>query len=405
MDFTLHNKIERRIKWLKNDGIKYVSGTVSPAPSDHDTDNIESLEKAFEYFTEHNVDFLHIQPKWMGSRCQLYLFRDEPEKNFAVSRNGYKIKNVDLSAVYAEWSKIFEGVEAEGEERAVSVILDGELLPWRAIGMGLIDREFEALTMCVSSEVEFLEKNGMSAARNMVAESTDYLSYLSDLEAGMGKKELLKKYPRFGTYELFDSVERYNTEEEKADLAKYEEQLNLYSTDGAIEFKGFDILRIDYADGTFNVDTGWMENAFLKYIFVNRFNDNELECTGEVVDTSEIDKVRDYMQQLVANGYEGIMIKPIRPADTTAVHCMKVRNPEYLRLIYGYDYQRTEKLTTLVKKKRVGKKRKLSHHEYKLGSEMLKLDWNAIDFDSKYDTIAKNLLFEIEEEATVDSRL
>src|SRR5690606_35948908 len=146
-----------------------------------------------------------------------------------------------------------------------------------------------------------------------------------------------------------------------------------------------DILRVEYADGTFNVDDDWMKNTYMKYLLVNLYNRVPEERYGLVLPPTEVNSIREYMDTLVGNGYEGIMIKPVFPGETDAVHCMKVRNKEYLRIIYGYDYQRPEKLTELVRKKRVGKKRKLSHHEYFLGKKMLKLDWNSVDFDEQYD--------------------
>ncbi len=404
MDFALQNKINRRIKWLKNDGIKYVSGTVSPAESNPDYNDIESLEKAMAYFAEKGVPALHIQPKWMGSRCQLYLFRDEPEKCFAVSRNGYKIR-MDLSHIFSDWMPMFDGIETEVESRATAMILDGELLPWKAIGGNLIEREFEGLLQCVGSEVEFLEANGLMDARKTVQNSQDAIAFITDSQAGMSKKDLQKKYPRYETYFNFDTVEKYDIQQERNDLELYDQQLRLYARDDKIEFKAFDILRIDFDNGTFNVDNGWLANTYLKYTTVNRLNEVPHERNGLLVTPEQVIEVAEFLDFLVQHGYEGIMIKPVDPASTDAVHCMKVRNKEYLRIIYGYDYQRPEKLNELVRKKRVGKKRKLSHHEYKLGKEMLKLDWNDVDFNTKYDTIAKNLLFEIEEEATLDTRL
>lgn len=410
MDFALQNKINRRIKWLKHDGIKYVSGTVSPAESDRDYHDIESLAKAMAYFKDKGVSQLHIQPKWMGSRCQLYLFRDEPEKCFAVSRNGFKIK-LDLSHIFAEWMPILddltEPLNDEGAVRkATAVIIDGELMPWKAIGGNLIDREFFGLLTCVNSEVDFLEANGLDVARKTVQTDHNYINYLHDVEQGLTKKELHKKYPRYETYVNFPAVENYSIEEERNDLELYEQQLKIYAGgDTTPYYKAFDILRIDYDDGWFNVDNGWMNDTYLKYLTVNMKEQVQQLRHGLLVTPEQVVEVAEFLDVLVLNGFEGIMIKPRDPTETDAVHCMKVRNPEYLRIIYGYDYQRPEKLAELVAKKRVGKKRKLSHHEYKLGKDMLKLDWNAVDFESKYDTIAKNLLFEIEEEATLDTRL
>lgn len=406
MNFGLQNKINSRIKRLKYDGIQYVSGTVAPAESDHDTNDIESLPKALTYFVDKGVETVHIQPKWMGSRCQLYMFKDEPEKNFAVSRNGFKIRGVDLSQVFNDYSFMFDQIRNVDHNKEIkSFILDGELIPWNAIGAGLIEREFSGFMEAASSELEFLETNGLNEIRSKVGDSDEYSEFTADVASGLSKKELQKKYPRYETYANFSAITSYDFEQEHSDLSAYDAQLKLYGATKSIEFKAFDILRVEYADGTFNVDDDWMKNTYMKYLLVNLYNRVPEERYGLVVPPTAVNSIREYMDTLVGNGYEGIMIKPVFPGETDAVHCMKVRNKEYLRIIYGYDYQRPEKLTELVRKKRVGKKRKLSHHEYFLGKKMLKLDWNSVDFDEQYDTITKDLLFQIEEEATLDNRL
>lgn len=406
MDFKQQNNIEKRIKYLKSDGIKYISGTVAPAESDRDTNDIESLERALAYFVNKGVYSVHIQPKWMGSRCQFYLFRDNPEKNFAVSRNGYKIRNVDLAEVFTHWMHVFDVIQVmEPTRRLTEVILDGELLPWNLIGNSLIEREFNGLLECVETELQFLDEMGLNSARNIVAGSDEYIAFIGDVKAGLTKNELQKKYPRHETYANFDKIQVFNYDEERNDLDAYREQLNIYGASSTTEFKAFDILRVDFEDGSFRVDDGWLGNTFTKYVLVNTRNYNSLERYGFIAEPTDVEGIRNYMNSLVNNGYEGIMIKPRIPSETDAIHCMKVRNKEYLRIIYGYNYQRPENLDTLVRKKHVGKKRKISHQEYKLGKEMLKLDWNDIDFEEKYDKITKALLFEIDEEATLDNRL
>lgn len=404
MNYGFKNKVNNRIKHLKRNGIQFVSGTIAPAESDIETNDIESLDKALDYFYGKNEKIeLFIQPKWMGSRCQIYLHRDNPELNFAVTRNGFRVK-LHLAEVYGKLMRIFDELP-KSSSRATRVIFDGELLPWSAIGSGLIDREFRGLIHSVETENNFLLENGYREAIQLTKNEDSYNPYMESRDS-LEKKELIKRFPRQETYANLEHIEGHDTEEEFNDLAAYSKQLDIYATERDIEYKPFDILRVDYEDGSFNVDDGWMGVVSWKYwtLLDTLGTDDSLE-SGLLVLNENRDMVRQYFKELTENGYEGICIKPNFPKNTDAVHCMKVRNKEYLRIIYGYDYQRPENLTELVQRKRVGKKRKLSHNEYRLGLEMLKLDVNDAEYDQKYDAIAKALLFDIEQEETLDKRL
>ena len=104
-DFAVLNKINRRLHQLQRDGVEFIAGTIAPADSDHETNDIESVAKAIEYYQNKNPDIvLTIQPKWMGSRAQMYLYRDDINKSFMTTRNGL---------VYRDWETIKTGAETE----------------------------------------------------------------------------------------------------------------------------------------------------------------------------------------------------------------------------------------------------------------------------------------------------
>ena len=414
MDYATQNKISRRVKQLKRDGVAFLAGTVAPAESDAKTDDIESLEKALQYFKEKDVPIVHIQPKWMGSRVQFYL-SDNIGDCYAVTRNGFRLRKESMEELTGEldaWRQLITYMSEHGYKKISRIILDGELLPWSSLGCTLIEREFVGLSTCVSSEADILEELGMSDALDSVVQSADYESAMVDFFQGtFSRKDLAKKYNRYETYDNIQTVLSYDIEQERNDLKLYEQQLDLYGTDAQLQYKPFDILRIEYEDGSIDVPMAEeLYSPIKQFSFLRHF---EYDVFGSVPDlewgiTASVDNLEDvtsYFNRLQDAGYEGIMIKPVRPNKTDAVNCMKVRNKEYLRIIYGYDYQRPEVLRQLVEKKRVGRKRKLSHHEYKLGKEMLQLDPNAIDFDEQFDKIAAAILFEIEEEQNVDKRL
>lgn len=82
-----------------------------------------------------------------------------------------------------------------------------------------------------------------------------------------------------------------------------------------------------------------------------------------------------WWDKLLADGGEGMVMKPIvftaHGKKGLVQPGIKCRGPEYLRIIYGPEYLRTENLERL-RKRGLGKKRNLALQEYALGYEALK---------------------------------
>ena len=406
MDFALENKINKRLTQLKANGIQFISGTVAPANSDPFFDEIESLSSAIAYFRDYDVKQVMLQPKYMGSRCQLYLNRNDSTLNKAVSRNGYLIKAPHiLDDIFEDWKYIFDEIEKEDPsgKKIVKVILDGELMPWMALGNTLIKRDYFGLVTAVETQHEFLKNYGFEEAVASVNNDAKYVEFLSTpIDDTLNKKHLSAMFPRLETYLNHGLLEDTSISIEEKELDAFKHQLDLYAKDGVPTFKGFNILRIDYEDGTFLSNDGWLMNTPLIYQVLTT------KCpyfeAGLVCSTDNMEAIQNYFNLLVSKNMEGVMIKPI-DADPSVAPYIKVRNTEYLRLIYGYNYTAPYMLEKLIQNKNTGKKRKVSIIEYKLGMEMLGLDMNAVDYNENYDRIAKKLLFQIEEENKLDSRL
>ena len=418
-DFAVLNKINRRLHQLQRDGVEFIAGTIAPADSDHETNDIESVAKAIEYYQNKNPDIvLTIQPKWMGSRAQMYLYRNDINKSFMTTRNGFVIRygsdRLDNS-VFEHWhNKIFDCHKFHNTDE---VILDGELMPWSAIGKGLIEREFNGYINAIENEVQFLEQYGIANA------VTDF--DLGGIREGwlITPDNLKNKNPYHETNALFSEfMENVDFDSMKTNIGQFKTELNNYNIECDPYFVAFDILRLTLKDGSQIVDTGWMGITSEKYDILKsmlpeiakeklRTIESNMYKTSKIGKSftiknkdNTISQIEHIMDAITRSGMEGIMLKVEFPAFEDAVHCMKIRNKNYLRLIYGFDYDQ-EGLTELVQKKRTGKKRKLSHHEYKLGQEMLKLDKASPQYKENFERIAKAILFEIEEESTVDSRL
>lgn len=116
-----------RIKYIIDNKINFISGTIS---STDKTNELESLKKGLEYYINNGVQYISMQPKYMGNRCQIYLSTDL-EKCYAVSRCGYKI-NIDLTQVYINLLKKMNDFIKENNIKMI--IIDGELMLWKALG-------------------------------------------------------------------------------------------------------------------------------------------------------------------------------------------------------------------------------------------------------------------------------
>lgn len=97
-----------------------------------------------------------------------------------------------------------------------------------------------------------------------------------------------------------------------------------------------------------------------------------------VVDTTDAVAVAAgvaWWEELTARGGEGMVVKPLafvpaRGAKRPVQPAMKVRGPEYLRIIYGPEYTLSENLDRLRQRGLAGK-RGLAHREFALGVEGL----------------------------------
>jgi protein phosphatase len=94
----------------------------------------------------------------------------------------------------------------------------------------------------------------------------------------------------------------------------------------------------------------------------------------DVTDQSAIDAATGWWEDLVARGGEGMVVKPLQPivrgSHGVVQPGVKVRGPEYLRIIYGPEYPAPANLARL-RQRSLGRKRGLAAREFALGVEAL----------------------------------
>ncbi|NEN84027.1 metallophosphoesterase [Paenibacillus elgii] len=389
----------RRLRYVSRNKINFISGTMSPADKDVAAGELESLQRGLDYFADRGVRQVVLQPKYMGSRCNIYLHKDR-EQCFAVSRNGYKINQVDLTGIYDRLLQKFGGYI---EQNGVSMLLlDGELMPWKALGDGLIERQFKPIEKALESELDFLKRNGFEQAFGKLTEEYRASGFEKD-QFHLSKAALSDKYGAsvYQNYKyVHDILETYvPLEEHEAAYGTYRKQLELYAEDGELEYKPFALLKVVYDSGE-----EWLPDWSTSEMY--RFLSDDEFIMLDLSEPESRKKAEQYFATLtIGKHMEGVVIKP-EVVEGRSVPYMKVRNPEYLSIIYGYDYRFPHKYGKLMRQKNIHSKLRTSINEYRLGSQMLSVRFDEIAPDHEaYNEIVANLLFEVAREKEIDPRL
>ena len=343
-DYDLSPQDQRLLRQAMDKGVQYISGTMPPAPSSEA--GLETLEACFNYYEKRGVTELVLQPKYMGSRVQLYLNHDKA-KSFAVSRSGWVMRPIPgLEELMDFWhSKVFSDLAV-----ATEIVLDGELLPWRALGAGLIDKEFTPYGVLIDEELSVLWDD-----------------------------------PWFKQSKLGQEFDVLTKESHKL---SYESALALYSGDTPLEYKPFDVLLIDGVRPELDA-----YEAFELY-------SNDSQFVVQLNDAGSRAAAQEFYDTLtISLGYEGVVAKPLdcEGDECKASPYMKVRNPEYLRLIYGYDYP--DRVGTLIRQKNISGKAATAIREYNMACEMLTAT------DGRRRELIVKMIGELRREAEFDPRL
>jgi predicted phosphodiesterase len=385
---------QKRLDYIIENGIGYIGGTISPSDKDEETGKLESLKAGLDYY-KGKVDSVVLQPKYMGSRAQMYLNRDI-EKCYATSRNGYKIRQ-DLTDVFKDQLDCQATIMYNYGLQ--ELVLDGELMPWAAMGEGLIDKQFRVIDEAIKSEIDFLAENGFDDSFGLLVDEWSRSDFDS-VKSTMSKKDLQDKFGHaYNNYKYVKSeLDRWQTiDKHQSAWETYHKQVEIYGNpDGVIHYKPFRILKGIDADGNIvKIDLNTVEqfqSINSDEIHIVNFSDTNYQELSDMW----------YEKITMIENMEGCVIKPV---NTDFHHYiapfMKVRNRDYLSIIYGYDMYFPQKYNKLFTQKNINKKVKSSIQEWKLGEEMIQYGDNIEGFKQ----IVANLMFENEKEGNIDPRL
>ena len=416
---NLNKEQVARINHLLQNRVNYISTTVSPAPCDHKNNELESLKEGLKYyydqFTSRNITKirLSIQPKYMGSRANVYLFLNDIDRSYMVSRNGYLMKQLDPNIKKKLLSDLNDKFKTYMTDNKIKLlIIDSELMPWSAIGSGLIDKTFKTIDTAIDNELTILKKHGFEERYAELQNKMKDTGIDKELSV-KSKKELAEKYDSstLNTFRLLmeENRQHIHIDTLKEKHALYHQQLEIYAKETKVEeitIKPFSILKIVYDDDTELIPGILIDKIGQIEAFQIVSEDKQL-----VIDFDEgfdqcLQKAKEYYDALTnIELMEGVVIKPDFYLPKLAPY-IKVRNPNYLTIIYGYDYTTENKYKKLMKQKNITKKIRMSIEEFDVGIQMLKTKYTDISENNvAYAKLLSNFLFLEEGEKDIDPRL
>jgi uncharacterized protein involved in tolerance to divalent cations len=182
-------------------------------------------------------------------------------------------------------------------------------------------------------------------------------------------------------------------------LQVYERQINHFGQEGNIYFKPFNILKKVFNDGSEQIpndNLSYSEVNDDKFLHLDILTENALEQT--------IKRVYEWFERLSQNMEEGIVIKSRQAFIRHLPPALKIRNNNYLTMIYGLNFQ--EQYEYYIQKRSTKRKMECSINDWMLNWEMLKIKNKDVN---KENYLMKNLVFDRimgeKIEATLDTRL
>ncbi len=335
----------------------YLPPTMPPPETSKHPTYLEHPEEVFKYYSKHGITSLICEEKHMGSRAIAIVLK-EP----GVAKNRFGFSTPSLGTIYTRTGRKFFEVQAtefaflEVLNIALTesgfwerfgtdwVCLDGELMPWSAKAKDLLVKQYATVGSAAS--------NGLSASLQALETAK---------ERGIPVEGLLGEY---------------SSRQQK--ISKYITSYRNYSRETTgiegMVFAPFHILATEQKT-YFDKQHTWHLEQIETFCKVNI---NHLMVTPyilvDLTDDESKQSAIDWWIDLTDKGGEGMVVKPLDYISESKGRmiqpAMKCRGSEYLRIIYGPEYDAPENIERL-KSRNVKMKRELALKEFTLGLESL----------------------------------
>jgi protein phosphatase len=339
-------------KWLI-----YLPPTMSPSETSQEPGLLEHPAEAFAYYAREGVERVVCEEKHMGSRAVVVLCRDEEtaRRRFGVVNEGIGICYTrtgrrffdDLALERALLERLREALERANFWRQLDtdwVCLDCELMPWSIKAQALLLKQYAA--------VGAASRAALSRAVSLLDQARE-----RGLECG-------------------DLAERYRQRESMARqyVQAYRQYCWPVNSLSDLKLAPFHILA---TQGAVHIDKDHLWHMQTITAFCQADPELLLATPYKLVelnDPASVAEGEQWWSELTGRGGEGMVIKPLnfitRGLRGLTQPALKCRGPEYLRIIYGPEYNVPANLERL-RVRGTGAKRSLAMREFALGVEAL----------------------------------
>jgi protein phosphatase len=336
----------------------YLPPTMSPCQTSTREGWLERPEEAFAYFRERGVAEVVCEEKHMGSRAVIALCRTD-----AVARLRFGVAGQETGAIWTRTGRAFFS-DAELTEAVLArlrraadrsslweqletdwLLLDAEIMPWSAKAGSLIEGQY--------APVAASSRAGLNAALAALGRASARGSPVDGLRARFADRAA-----RAAAYAT--AWEPYVWPVAGVDDLRVA-PFHLLASEGRVWFDHDHVwhmhLAEKLAEGAERIVTGTRWRRV------------------DVADDQACAAAADWWEHLIGSGGEGMVVKPgtfvARGGKGLIQPALKVRGKEYLRIIYGAEYDAPENLSRL-RERGIGGKRALANREFALGHEGLK---------------------------------
>jgi len=339
-------------KWLI-----HLPPTMSPCATSQRDGLLEHPDEAFAYYRDEGIAEVVVEEKHMGSRALIAICRDED-----AARRRFGVTSGETGMVYSRTGRAFFADRAICEAiltrlRAAMwqrdfwdrhgtdwALLDAEIMPWSAKAQSLIREQYAATGAAA--------RTGLSHAAALLQQAA---ARDASIQALAGKfEDRLARVTRYG-----EAYGRYCWPVNSLDDYRIA-PFHLLATEGTVHM---------------DKDHLWHMAELAR---LAEPGDPLIMATAHRLvaldDTASTDAATAWWTELTARGGEGMVVKPrsyvAHARKGLAQPAVKCRGPEYLRIIYGPEYDAPEHLARL-RGRSLGKKRSLAIREFVLGVEAL----------------------------------
>ena len=331
----------------------YLPATMAPAPTAAAPTLLEHPTEAFASYLGSGVGQVVCQEKHMGSRAVAVLCRDEvaAERRFVPG---------ELGTVFTRTGRPFFSdpvLQTEVVDQLRQAVTDAGL--WDRLGTDWIALDGELMPWSVKARTLIRDQYASAGAAARAALPAAGLVLASAAARGVDVDRLVSTVAR-------------RTEQMEGFSRVYRRYS--WDTDGTagLRFAPFAVLASEGREYT-EADHLWHMTIAERLAEASGLIHSTRYLVVDTTDTAACDAATAWWTDLVSGGGEGMVVKPLlgaraRGRKGLAQPGLKVRGPEYLRIVYGADYP--ERLEVL-KDRNLGRKTGLAMREHKLGLEAL----------------------------------